>query len=292
MKLVINCDDLALTYGTTNGIQKCLKYGLSKSASILVNGTAFDYTTKLIKSGNFGGVGFGIHLNLTDGPAFSKELADNRGNYKYDFISILKETVTNKKIIGSISEDFEKQIQKLLSTKIPIDHIDSDKHVHMIPKVFEIAAALAAKYKIPYIRISREPFYLKSSDKRYPFTGSLNIIKKSVLDIFSTLNISTARRYQLKYTDSVYGILYSNRMVTSSIMAGINDGLKRNYKIIEILTHPGFPKDQRDTKYISQYMEKYSQEKHRSLEMKTLLNPKLKRFLKLKNVSLNKFPEL
>jgi len=292
MKLVINCDDLALTYGTTNGIQRCLEFGLTKSASILVNGTAFDYTIKIIKNVNFSGVGMGIHLNLTDGPAFSKDLANNQGNYKHNFISILKESVTNEKIIDSINEDFEKQIQKLISTKITIDHIDSDKHVHMIPKVFEVTAALAAKYKIPYIRISREPFHLVPSDKYYPFTGSANIIKKSVLDIFSRPNINVAGRYKLKYTDSVYGILYSNRMLFTRFISAINDGLKRNYKNIEILTHPGFTRDKHDTKYISQFMEKYSREKNRSLEMKTLLNPKLKMFLKLKNVSLNKFSEL
>ena len=179
-----------------------------------------------------------------------------------------------------------------MSTNITIDHIDSDKHVHMIPKIFKVTAALAAKYKIPYIRISREPFYLVSSNKHYPFTGSFNIIKKSVLDIFSGMNVSIARRYQIKYTDSVYGILYSNRMVFASIISAINDGLKRNYKNIEILTHPGLTKDTRDIKYISQFMEKYSQEKNRSLEMKTLLNPRLKMFLKLKNISLNKFSEL
>ena len=292
MKLVINCDDLALTYATTHGIQKCLEYGLTKSASILVNGAAFDYTIKTIMNGGLGGAGIGIHLNLTDGPAYSKDLADIDGNYKYNFISILKETITNKKIIKSINEDFEKQIQKLISKKITIDHIDSDKHVHMIPNVFKVTAALAAKYKIPYIRISREPFNLVSSDKHYPFTGSVNIIKKSILDIFCRTNTNIARRYQIKYTDSVYGILYSNRMVFASIISAINDGLKRNYKNIEILTHPGFKRDIRDTKYISQFMEKYSQEVNRTLEMKTLLNPKLKMFLKLKNVSLNKFSEL
>ena len=97
MKLIINCDDLALTYGTTDGIRRCLDFGLTKSVSILVNGTAFDYTTKIIKNGGLGDTGIGIHLNLTDGPAFSKELTNNQGNYKYNFISIFKETVTKRK---------------------------------------------------------------------------------------------------------------------------------------------------------------------------------------------------
>lgn len=290
MFLVINNDDLALTYGVTKGITECYQAGITTSSSILANGTSFDFTVNNIQTGKLKGIGLGIHLNLTDGPTFSNKLADHLGNYRFNFISLLREISVNKEVLKFISDDFEKQMQKVLSSNLSLDHIDSDKHVHMIPEVFNQVCLLAVKYKIPYIRITREPLYF-SNNLLYPFK-TLNVVKNLLLNSFSKRNVTTAKKYHLKFTDAVYGVLYSNYMDINNIRSVVSDAKKRKFKSIEILSHPGYIKDTRDKIFISPFMEKYSQEINRETEMRTLLNPKLKTFIKENNIKQVKFSDV
>ncbi len=291
MKVIINNDDLALTYGTTKGITRCFRKGITTSTSIIVNGSSFEYSVKSLIRGDLRGIGFGIHLNLTDGVAFEKKLADRRGNYKFSFISLLKEVTVNKNILKIIGRDLEAQIQKLLSTGLKIDHIDSDKHVHMIPDIFEITCKLAVKYKIPYIRTTREPLYFSESNFLYPIY-SLNIFKNLILNYFSGINIHTASKYHLSFTDAVYGVLYSDQMSINSFKSAVENAQSHNFRTVEILSHPGVTQDPKDKHFISPLMKEYSQEKNRELEMYALLDKELKYFLKTNNISLVKFPEL
>jgi predicted glycoside hydrolase/deacetylase ChbG (UPF0249 family) len=291
MKLIINNDDLGLTYGITKGIAKCFQKGITTSSSIIVNGTSFNHTIKIIKTGNLKGIGLGIHLNLTDGPSFSKELADHNGNYKHTFVSLLKGIVLNKKILKFINEDLEDQILKLYSFGVKIDHIDSDKHVHMIPDIFKNVCKLAVKYRIPCVRITREPLFFSYQDLLYPIKTS-NICKSLILNSFSKINIPAAQKYHLKFTDAVYGILYTNYMNVHNIESAIKSAQKHNLQTIEILSHPGYIRDPQDKLFISPLMEKYSQKTNRELEMRTLLNIQLKKYIKTNNISLVKFSEI
>jgi predicted glycoside hydrolase/deacetylase ChbG (UPF0249 family) len=52
----------------------------------------------------------------------------------------------------AIAAETEKQIQTVLSTGLPIRHLDGHHHSHLRPELFITIAALTAKYKIPYIR--------------------------------------------------------------------------------------------------------------------------------------------
>ncbi len=287
MKVVINTDDLALTYGLTKAVEDCYTQGLIRSASILVNGTAYDFAVKSIKSGPLKKIGVGIHLNLTDGPALTKELADVYGNYKFTFISLYKEVLTNPTILESIRSDFARQIESAISRDLSLDHIDSDKHVHMIPQIFQIACSLAKRYHIPFVRLTNEPFLL-SKEYLYPFL-TLNIVKNLVLKEFSKVNMTTANNYGLHYTDAVYGVLYTNNMTVDTFSACLSNALTNNFKVIEILIHPGYINDPRDNTFPSPLMEKFSQDKAREIEAQTLLDAKLTSFIRTKNIALAKF---
>ena len=66
----------------------------------------------------------------------------------------------NKISLVEIEREFNAQLEKVLDCELPISHIDSHQHIHMLPKVFEITARLAEKYGVKQIRILNERFRL------------------------------------------------------------------------------------------------------------------------------------
>jgi len=296
MKLVISNDDFGLNFGLTKAAVDCFKKGTTTSVSILVNGCAFSYAADLLKT-KFSGLGTGLHLNLTDGKANSSYLSDKNGNYKESFVSLYFGLLfKNKALMAAIRDDFEEQIKIYLDAGLKLDHIDSDKHVHMIPPIFETACSLCKKYGVSYIRIAKEPHYLTGSfykDIRdvNPFLNS-NIFKFWLLNSFAKENVSTALKYKIGFSDAFYGVLHTNEMDFTCFSSALENALSKKFKVVEVLSHPAYIDDKRDVSSISRKMEKYSKMKERLMEVETLKSEKLVNFLKSRKMSLTSFRSL
>lgn len=293
MKVIFQNDDMGLTYGFTEAIKdSCLK-GVTTSVSIMAGGTAYKYAVKLIKT-KLAGVGVGLHLNLTDGESCTPELSDKEGKYKYKFFSLYLSLVySNKPLLKFIERDFEFQFQKVIEDGLQPDHVDSDKHVHMIPPIFEVVARLCKKYKVPYIRLTREPYHLIGDVKKdiQPFLTA-NIVKFLILNKLSKENEKIAWKYKLKTTDAVYGVLHTNYMDSICLKAAINDALRRGFNLIEVIGHPAYIGDKRDTVFISPLMERYAKLENRLLETEAFRNRSLLEFSKSKNVQIVSYKNL
>src|SRR3990167_7993881 len=109
MKVIFNCDDFGLTYGATEAIRQAYKEGLVTSASIRVNGEAYEYAKELLKN-ELKDMSVGLHVNLTDGKPHNKKLANNRGKYKYNFFWLL---INSRKaeILKEIEKDIRAQFE-------------------------------------------------------------------------------------------------------------------------------------------------------------------------------------
>ena len=57
--------------------------------------------------------------------------------------------------------ELDAQFQKIGATNLPITHVDSHQHMHVLPQILPIVVALMKKYKIRKMRIPEEtPFFL------------------------------------------------------------------------------------------------------------------------------------
>lgn len=290
MQLIINNDDFGLTYGLNKAVSDSNSAGLTTSVSVLTNGTAYKNAISLIKV-KLKSVGVGVHLNLTDGPSPTKELTDNSGNYNNSYFKLIYKS-RNKKFLKALETDFEHQIKKLIKDKVHPDHLDSDKHVHMIPAIFEITCRLAKKYKINHVRLSKEKINLSYIIKNMSLTAVKNLSKLVLLSFFSKRNQRILKKYGVYSPDAFYGILHSNEMNIDNFIETLNHALKQNYKTVEILSHPAYTKDKRDIHFISEFMKKYSQLKNREIETETLLDHKLMDFIQTNNIQLTNFRKI
>ena len=284
-------DDIGLTFGFTEAIKDTFLKGTSSSTSIRTNGTAYKYAVRLLKT-NLKSIGLGIHLNLVDGKSHTANLANQSGNYKFNFLHYLL-LCRNKSVLADIEVELDYQFQKVLKDGLKIDHASGHCHTYAIPAIFEIVCRLCKKYNIKSIRLLQEPFYTTESITKNitPFFN-LNIIKFFLLRSFNKQNRATLKKYKLTTTNAFYGVLYTNTMSFQTIKAALNDAKKKGFRTIEILIHPAYSKDPRDKTYTSRIIKNYVGLKARRIETTTIQSKEMKNILSSTGIELSTYGNL
>ena len=88
-------------------------------------------------------------------------LVDGDGFFHRGFIGLFRLVHSRRanEALEQIERECTAQTERLESLGFELDHVDSHQHVHMIPQIFRIAAALAAARGIA-IRVADEPLFL------------------------------------------------------------------------------------------------------------------------------------
>ena len=291
MKLILKSDDFGLTFGSCQAILEDYIRGCTTSTSIIVNGSAYQYALKLLRS-RMKGISLGLHINLTHGPVFLKALAAPSGNYRFNFSDYLFRLIKpGDKLLTEIREDIKSQFRKAIEEDhLDIDHVDGHDHIHMVPTIFNIICQECRNYGIKYIRLTREPFYLTSalSQNLTPFRNR-NILKLILLNQCARINQKALRAYNLSTTQAYYGILHSNNMNLLTLTAAIKNAKKAALDTVEIALHPAYVKDKRDKIYHSKATAWFSSLPQREEEARLLTSPKLKQLIQQEKITLSGF---
>lgn len=293
MKVVFCNDDFGISYGFTKGISECFLKGITTATAICVNGNAYSYAVKLLKS-KLKKINVGLHLNLDYGKTTTKKLQNKDGKYKFTFFKyfiFLK--LYNKSLLRSIEKDLDYQFKKAITDNLNITFVNGHDHIYMIPPVFEIVCKLCKKYGIKYIRLPREPYYSTHNIKHdLKVIFSSNIIKFLLLNKYSKENYDVMKKYNLKTTDAFYGVLHTQCMSTSTIMAALSNARLNNYQCVEILGHPANINDKNDTTYETKTYENFAKSKSRTIEKKAFQSPVLKKIIRDKKIEPISFNDL
>ena len=154
-KIVINADDFGLCDSVNDAVEKAYVEGVLTSATIMANMPAAEGAVTLAKK--LPGLGVGVHLNLVEGLAMSKDdvvgpLVHAQGEFKYSPSRLAALSVIIAKIRRAITAELEAQIQWVTDHDICPTHPDSHQHIHCFPTIFKIACDLAKKFDIKAIR--------------------------------------------------------------------------------------------------------------------------------------------
>lgn len=282
MKVIFYNDDFGLSTGFTNAIADSIKKGITTSSCVRTNGTAFNYSYKVLHNKKLKKYITGIHFNLTDGPTENKSLSASNGNFKYSYFNYL---IPSNTLLREIRKEFILQLEKALKAGYEIDHINSQEHVHMIPAIFKLTCQIANEYKIKKIRITNEKFYIANNIEtdKYLFTTP-NFPKHLLLNSFALNNKRVAKKHDLIFPDAFCGVLFTNHMTQEAIMSGLLCALSTKVKTLEILGHPAYGIE--DKKWTSKDIQKYVLSKERKIETNTFLDKErvIKNFLKTKKI--------
>ncbi|OLB21040.1 MAG: hypothetical protein AUH16_03455 [Acidobacteria bacterium 13_2_20CM_57_7] len=245
--LIVNADDLGWTEGVNRGIVEAFHSGIVTSTSLLANGAAFAGGVDAARSAP--GLGIGVHLNLSDGPAVAKpesvaSLLNDEGEFAGGPESLLLRRARRGLALAEVEIEWDAQIRKVRDAGILPTHLDGHKHVHMLPGLFEIALKLAKRHGIAAIRVSLESSSLRAALASGAKQHAGVIMKQGVqargLKLLARDAREQAERAGISTADYFCGIAQTGELTREGVeqfLKNLPDGTT------ELICHPGYADD-------------------------------------------------
>jgi predicted glycoside hydrolase/deacetylase ChbG (UPF0249 family) len=269
--LIVNADDLGVSRGANAAIARAHRDGIVTSASMAVTYGSYEHALEAVES--CPDLGVGLHFTLTSGtPRADRSrvplLVNEDGFFRWRFSSLLAAAAGGggADLRAQIRIELEAQLDRLAEDGVTPDHVNGERHVHLIPGIFEVVAAVARERSIPYVRMGRDAgwHYLRAGHclgllLRGGFVKSL---------LLSALSRRARRATDLQSCDHVVSYLYSGR--THEILADVVRGPVAS-GVVEIMVHPGLPEESRDLDLGNRELEGYLELEDRRRELEACL---------------------
>ncbi len=141
-RLVVNADDFGFTSDVNEGILRSHLEGIVRSASLMANGAAFRHAVDIAR--RHPGLGVGCHLVLVQGESLARPGAELPSSVS----AFLASFPSRHELLG----EFRAQLDRLLGSGIRPTHLDTHKHLHLLPPVLDAVLRVAKEYGIGWIR--------------------------------------------------------------------------------------------------------------------------------------------
>jgi predicted glycoside hydrolase/deacetylase ChbG (UPF0249 family) len=160
MRIIVNADDLGISESVNEAIFQGMQRGVLTSATMLANGSSVKGAARELR--RFPNCSFGVHLNLTefepvcqDSHRDLKNILDENECFKGNAI---REINISPFTLRAVFREWCHQIESLTRLGLEPSHLDTHHHVHTIPQMIPVLAALRKRYKINKIRLSRNMY--------------------------------------------------------------------------------------------------------------------------------------
>ena len=240
--LVVNADDLGMSRGATRGITRAHQQGVVTSASLVT--TTPDYADALDTCvARCPDLGIGLHFTLGAGRPVSPPervplLVDRDGFLRWGFASLSRAMVLGNRdaLLDQIGTELDAQVERAVSDGVALDHIDSDRHVHLIPGILTRVVAAAKRWRIPYVRMGREMGWRVARLRHWsPLCLRGGVVKWLLLSTLARRGRRSADD-AVRTTEHFVSYLYTGRL--DLVMAEILVNLPAR-GVTEMMVHPG-----------------------------------------------------
>ncbi len=268
-RVIVNADDLGVSRGATSGVVEAHHRGIVTSASMAVTTPDFEHAVSAVRE--CPDLGVGLHFTLTSGrPASDPRdvplLVDKTGFFRWRFTTLLLATMTraHAALGEQIALELDAQMQRLSSAGIRADHIDGERHVHLIPEIFPLIAAAAVRHGVPFVRVGRDAGYRFLDPRHLPGVMARGgMVKSALLALLSRM--ARGRLGSARSPDFVASYVHTGR--TDQIIESV---LSKPpiAAITEIMVHPGIPEESRAVAIGNAELERYlaSTDRRRELD--------------------------
>lgn len=263
--IIFNADDFGISKGVNAAIFEAYNEGVLNSASLMVNQKYANEAVKMHK--DMPNLMLGLHVNLTNEyPASDAQnidlLVGKDKKFKNGFLKLFLLSVFKpRKFKQQVKIEVEAQIKKALDMGVKLSHIDSHRHVHMIPSIFSVFRELMEKYGIKRTRVMNENLFMTlktNKEKSYLLDGG--IIKYFLLLFFYMINSYKSDTY-------FYTMLYTCKLSKDKFN---NVHIPKGFNCVEVMIHPSIPKI--DEKFSEDIFDKSIVLDWRKKELDTLLD--------------------
>jgi predicted glycoside hydrolase/deacetylase ChbG (UPF0249 family) len=159
-KLIVTADDVGLHPGMTHGALAACDAGIVTAVSVAAVGRAFEPAVEELRKRP--SLDVGIHLTLVgerplSPPERIPSLVGRDGALLPGYGALALRSFLGGLAKAEVEAELRRQIERLLSSGLPVVHANAHQHLHMLPAVFEIVLRLAEEHGIRFIRIPADP---------------------------------------------------------------------------------------------------------------------------------------
>jgi len=226
-QLIVNADDYGLSRGVNIGIIEAAERGVVTSASMMVNLDGFDEAVALAQS--CPSLSFGLHLNLTNGKPLSRAPSLTRATGEFFSLpSLITRASLGLVRASEVRQECEAQIDRMIAAGFQPTHLDSHRHVHAHPILWNAVLDAAESRRVSNVRIPCESLSVNASEWRAS-------LKKVGLLIGSALSRRSAKG---NVADHFFGISLQGGVSFAARLSALIPDLPLG--TTELMTHPGY----------------------------------------------------
>lgn len=219
-RLVVNADDFGRSASINEAVIRAHRDGILTTASLMVNGEAFEEAVCLARE--YPTLGVGIHLTLLCGsstlpPAQIPGLVDAKGQFSNDPVSTGMRYFFLPKLQAQLEAEITAQFEKFRSTGLVLDHVNGHLHLHLHPVVFKIIMRHAREWGIKHMRLTRDS--LRLSRKMASGQWAYRISHAIIYHCLSCWARPTLDRANIAHTEMVFGLLQNARVNEAYVSA-------------------------------------------------------------------------
>jgi predicted glycoside hydrolase/deacetylase ChbG (UPF0249 family) len=226
--LVVTADDVGLHPGMTLGALKAHDEGIVTACSVVATGPALDDAVERLRERP--GLDVGVHLTFVgerplSPPERVRSLLGPDGAFLPGFRAFAARYALGRIDDTDLEAELRRQIERLLAAGLQLVHANSHQHLHVLPRVFEIVLKLAEEYRIPWVRVPRDP----------ATTLSLRALEIGILNRIGGAARRQTRGRKVRIPDRTVGILDAGRLTPERLVSILKDV----ENVTELVCHPG-----------------------------------------------------
>jgi predicted glycoside hydrolase/deacetylase ChbG (UPF0249 family) len=232
MYVVINCDDLGLHPAVRRAVRELGREGAISSATVLANGPDFEESARVKE------VGIGVHLNLLRGrpicpPERIPSLVGEDGLLLRDYGRLFRRYAAGRISVEEVRRECNAQVERVMDAGIRPTHLDSEKHIHAWPLIGAVAADVARRYRIRWMR--RPVERLRSG------VSAAGLLRIAALRVFSLAGPPVFP--EVMRPDGCWGIADQGALLDPGRFLRYAEAFHKMPKALEIVCHPGMPEE-------------------------------------------------
>ncbi len=233
-RVLFSADDFGLSLAVNEGIERAHRDGMLSTASLMVAGQAAG--DAVARARRLPGLRVGLHLVTIEGPAVLPPaeipaLLDGTGLFPSDQLRLGLRYAFHPGVRRQLAREVEAQFAAFAATRLPLDHANAHKHMHLHPTVGRMLVRIGSRYGLRAVRIPAEP----PEPLGTPETAGARALR-----FWTLLLRRQARRAGLAVNDHCFGLAWSGHMTTDRVghlVARLPDGFS------ELYFHPAAGRD-------------------------------------------------
>jgi hopanoid biosynthesis associated protein HpnK len=219
--VIITADDFGVSREANAGIVRAHREGVLTGTSLMVAAAARDEAAALARDNP--ALDVGLHLVVCRGssvlpPERLEGIVDADRRFGENPVLAGMRYFFSRRMHSLLRDEIRAQIEAHLKLVGALNHIDGHLNFHVHPAIADMLIGMAAEYRVPWMRLPREPVFTTLSLARDNTTRKL--IEAAIFRALSVRSRRLMTARGIRTTDSLFG-LHQTGNITEDYVAGV-----------------------------------------------------------------------